>query len=155
MWLISLSPLKKESMSKDSFMSHLVILLDKNHLKSVTTKAIWELCQIFPLPPQHVVEEVYALGMHGAVVEHLVLGPSLHLPSLTGGPESPQAERRIGTHFQQVGRRRTGEMTGGWKCGELRNITKNERDSSKEVKWRGWLGTSFYSLTLSWPSKTR
>lgn len=75
MWLISLSTLKKESMSKDSFMSHLVILFDKNHLKAVTTEAIWEMCQTFPLPPQHMLEEVYALGMRDAVVKHLLLGP--------------------------------------------------------------------------------
>lgn len=52
------------------------------------------MCQTFPLPSQHVLEEVWALAMRDTVVEPLLLGPSLHLPlrvpSLTLGPESPQ-----------------------------------------------------------------
>lgn len=158
MWVISLSPLKKGSMNKDSYMSHLVMLLDKNLLKVISTKAIWEMCQTFPLPLEHVLEEVHGPGMHDAVVNicswaHCCVF-TFGLPiSLWVQDSLSKGSMQNWTCTKQVGRLRPGEMIWGWKCGELRNTTKNQRDSSKEVKWRGWLGASFHSLALSWPSK--
>lgn len=90
-----MSPLKKGSTNEDSFMSHLVMLRDKNHLKAVSTKAIREMCQTFPLPLQHVLEEVHGPGMHDAAVDHLLPSPLLHLrlrvsPSHCGSRGSKQ-----------------------------------------------------------------
>lgn len=65
-------------MNKDSFMSHLV-MLDKDHPKAVSAKAIGDMCQTFPLPLEHVSQEVRGPGGHDAVVGRSLLGPSLRL----------------------------------------------------------------------------
>ena len=65
------------------------------------------MCQTFPLPPRHVLEEVYTLSMHNAMVEHLLPSPPLPLhllvPSLTVGPESPQQGLQAEWKPQQAG----------------------------------------------------
>lgn len=118
------------------------------------------MCQMFPLLLERVLEEIHSPSVHDAVVEPLLLSPRWELHSgvsyLIVGPgagTSTRALSRIGTCSKQIGRIRRGEITWGKKCAELKNTTtKNPKDRSKEVKWRGQLGTWFHSLILTWPS---
>lgn len=139
-------------MNKDSLMSHLATL-DQDHPKAVPAQASGDVYQAFPLPLDHVSEEVRGPGGHDAAVSRGLRGPSLRLrPGLS---ELAVAQPPLGEGPGQNGHL----FRAGWENEARRNdprlpmwrVEEHDKEIRRTEAKRRSEGTASFSDTITAP----